>query len=70
MTPEGEDFVDKLRSMEEHANVVAAELAPGIAKTRLLQIVVPAQTLRVRLEFGRLSVVNSRPDAAADEAQA
>ena len=37
---------------------------------RLLQIVVLAQTLRVRLEFGRLSVVKSEPEAAADEAEA
>jgi hypothetical protein len=56
MTPEAADFVDKLRSIEQHANAVAAELAPGIAKTRVLHIVVLAQTLRGRLEFGGLAV--------------
>jgi len=61
MTPESEDFVDKLRSVEEHANSVAAELLPGLAKTRLLHIVILATTLRVRLEFGRVAVVRE-PD--------
>ena len=61
MTPESEDFVDKLRSMEQQANSVAAELLPGLAKTRLLHIVILATTLRVRLEFGRVAVVRE-PD--------
>jgi len=49
---------------------VSAELPPGLAKTRLLHIVVLAQTLRARLEFGRLKVVKSQPAAAAGEAAA
>ena len=70
MSPESADFADKLRQMEEQANAVSAELPPGLAKTRLLHIVVLAQTLRVRLEFGRLSVVKSQPGRAASEAPA
>jgi hypothetical protein len=57
VTPESADFVDMLRSMEEQANSVAAELLPGLAQTRALHIVVLAQTLRVRLQFGRVVVV-------------
>lgn len=47
----------KLRNMEEQANAVSAELEPGLARTPLLHIVVLAQTLRVRLQFGRVVVV-------------
>jgi hypothetical protein len=61
VTPESADFVDMLRSVEEQANAVAAELLPGLAKTRLLHIVILATTLRVRLEFGRVAVVRE-PD--------
>jgi hypothetical protein len=61
MTPESADFAEKLRQMEEQANSVAAELLPGLAKTRLLHIVILATTLRVRLEFGRVAVVRE-PD--------
>jgi hypothetical protein len=59
MTPEGADFFDKLLSMEELANAAAADLVPGIAKTRVQQIAVLAQTLRVRLQFGHLAVLKS-----------
>jgi hypothetical protein len=61
MSPESADFRDKLRSMEELANSAAADLAPGIAKTRVQQIAVLARTLRGRLEFGRLAI--SKPPA-------
>lgn len=60
MNEDATDFVDKLRSMEGHANAVAAELEPGLARTRLLHIVVLAQTLRVRLQFGRLLVMRGK----------
>jgi hypothetical protein len=70
VSPESADFADKLRQMEEQANAVSAELPPGLAKTRLLHIVVLAQTLRARLEFGRLKVVKSQPGAAAGETPA
>lgn len=56
MTPEAMDFVEKLRHIEQQANALTADLAPGIAKTRAQHIVVLAQTLRTRLEFGRLEV--------------
>ena len=57
MNPDSADFVEKLRNMEEQANAVSAEVEPGLARTRLLHIVVLAQTLRVRLQFGRVAVV-------------
>jgi hypothetical protein len=56
MTPESTDFIEKLRHMEEQANAVSAHLAPSVERTRLVQIVVLAQTLRSRLESGRLTV--------------
>lgn len=61
MSPESADFVDLLRKMEEQANAMAAELLPGLAQTRALHIVVLAQTLRMRLQFGRVIVVRA-PD--------
>lgn len=61
MTPESTEFVEKLRHMEEQANAVSALLAPGLERTRLVQIVVLAQTLRGRLESGRLTVEKSEP---------
>ena len=64
MTPEAADFVEKLRHIEQQANAVAADLPPGISKTRALHIVVLAQTLRARLEFGRLAV--HKPDAGGE----
>ena len=59
MSPESADFVDLLRKMEEQANAMAAELLPGLAQTRALHIVVLAQTLRMRLQFGRVVVVRA-----------
>jgi hypothetical protein len=58
MTDENADFIAKLRQIEENANATGVELSPGIAKTRLQQIVVLAKTLRGRLEFGRLTLVH------------
>lgn len=59
MSDENADFVAKLRQIEEQANATGVELGPGIAKTRLQQIVVLAKTLRGRLEFGRLTLVRT-----------
>ena len=59
MTPEAADFVDKLRSIEEQAHAMNAELAPGLGKTRVLHIIVLVQTLRARLEFGRMVVTKA-----------
>jgi hypothetical protein len=59
MSDENADFVVKLRQIEEQANATGVELGPGIAKTRLQQIVVLAKTLRGRLEFGRLTLVRT-----------
>jgi hypothetical protein len=59
MTEDHADFIAKLRQIEEHAHASGAELAPGIARTRLQQIVVLAKTLRGRLEFGRLALVQA-----------
>jgi len=42
-------------------SLTAAELLPGLAKTRLQHILILATTLRVRLEFGRVAVVRE-PD--------
>lgn len=68
MTDENADFIAKLRQIEEHANATGVELSPGIAKTRLQQIVVLAKILRGRLEFGRLSLVSAaaQPPAPGD----
>lgn len=63
MTDEIADFIAKLRQIEEQANATGVELAPGIAKTRLQQIVVLAKTLRGRLEFGGLTLVRAAAGA-------
>jgi hypothetical protein len=55
VSPEKRGLRRQAAADEEQANAVSAELPPGLAKTRLLHIVVLAQTLRVRLEFGRLA---------------
>jgi hypothetical protein len=59
MTRESADFIAKLRQIEEQANSVNAEIAPGLPRTRLQHIVVLAMTLRGRLEFGPAAVVTS-----------
>ncbi len=63
MSDEKADFVAKLRQIEEQANATGVELGPGIAKTRLQQIVVLAKTLRGRLEFGGLTLVRATAGA-------
>jgi hypothetical protein len=65
MTSDHADFVAKLRQIEEQANVLAAEVAAGLARTRVQHIVVLAKTLRGRLEFGGASVVRRVAEAPA-----
>jgi hypothetical protein len=60
-----EDFIAKLRQIEEQANAAIGELAPGVSRTRLQHIVVLAKTLRGRLEFGTLAIARVDPDAPA-----
>jgi hypothetical protein len=55
------DFVAKLRQIEEQANALLAELAPGLSHTRLQHIIVLAKTLRGRLEFGALAIARVEP---------
>jgi hypothetical protein len=64
------DFVAKLRQIEEQANAAIGELAPGVSRTRLQHIVVLAQTLRGRLEFGSLVIARAAPSGEAPEAPA
>jgi hypothetical protein len=61
MTSEHADFIAKLRQIEEQANALCAEIAPGLASTRAQHIVVLAKTLRGRLEFGGASIANRAP---------
>jgi hypothetical protein len=65
MTSDHADFIAKLRQIEEQANVLAAEVAAGLARTRVQHIVVLAKTLRGRLEFGGASVVRRGAEAPA-----
>jgi hypothetical protein len=59
MTKDSADFIAKLRQIEEQANSVNAEMAPGLPRTRLQHIVVLAMTLRGRLEFGPAAIVRA-----------
>lgn len=64
MTRDSTDFIAKLRQIEEQANSVNAEMAPGgLSRTRLQHIVVLAMTLRGRLEFGPAAVVQVKAAA-------
>jgi hypothetical protein len=63
MGGDSEDFIAKLRQIEEQANSANAEMAPGLSRTRLQHIVVLAMTLRGRLEFGPAMVVRVKPPA-------
>ena len=65
MTAEQGDFIAKLREIEEQANALGAELAPGLASARLRHIVVLAKTLRGRLEFGGAAIVRGAGAAAS-----
>jgi hypothetical protein len=65
MTADHADFIAKLRQIEEQANTLGAEVAVGLAKTRLQHIVVLAKTLRGRLEFGGASIVRRVTDTPA-----
>lgn len=65
MNDESNDFIAKLRQIEEQANALSAELPPGLAKTRLQQILVLAKTLRGRLEFGSVTLAGAASAAAA-----
>ena len=65
------DFIAKLHQIEEQANAMIAELAPGVSRTRAQHIVVLAKTLRGRLEFGSVAVVGAQaPPAPGDPATA
>jgi len=56
-----DDFIAKLRQIEEQANATMGELAPSVSRTRLQHIVVLAKTLRGRLEFGALAIARVEP---------
>ena len=58
MTADHADFIGKLRQIEEQANALGAETAPGLARTRVQHILVLAKVLRGRLEFGGASIVS------------
>jgi hypothetical protein len=58
MTTDHADFIAKLRQIEEQANALGAEIAPGLARTRVQHILVLAKMLRGRLEFGGASIVS------------
>ena len=64
------DFMAKLRQIEELANAVVAELSPGVSHTRVQHIVVLAKTLRGRLEFGSVALVNGQSKGPAADEQA
>jgi hypothetical protein len=64
------DFIAKLRQIEELANAVVAELAPGVSHTRVQHIVVLVKTLRGRLEFGSVALISAQPDGRAPDEQA
>ena len=55
MADEREDFMAKLRQIEEQAYMLAADHAAGLAKARLQHIAVLAKSLRGRLELGALA---------------
>ncbi len=59
------DFIAKLQQIEEQANALIAELAPGVSRTRAQHIVVLAKTLRGRLEFGSVAVVGAQAQGPA-----
>ena len=54
------DFIAKLRQIEEQANAVIAELSPCVSRTRVQHIVLLAQTLRGRLEFGSVALISAQ----------
>ena len=64
------DFIAKLRQIEELANAVVAELAPGVSHTRVQHIVVLVKTLRGRLEFGSVALISAQPNGRAPGEQA
>jgi hypothetical protein len=70
MTAEHANFIAKLREIEEHANALRAELAPGLASARVRHIVGLAKTLRGRLEFGGASIMGRAPAPAPREPSA
>ena len=53
------DFVNKLRQIEEQANMASAELPASLARTCILHIIVLAKMLRGRLEFGAVSIASA-----------
>jgi hypothetical protein len=63
MTVEHSEFIAKLRQIEELASVAHAEIPQNrlMWRTRIQHIVVLAKTLRGRLEFGSISIVQAEP---------
>lgn len=58
------DFVNKLRQIEEQANVANAELPASLARTCIQHIIVLAKILRGRLEFGTVTITGAGLSAA------
>jgi hypothetical protein len=60
MTDEHDDFADKLRQIEEQANLALPDLPAGLTRDRIQHIAIVARMLRYRLDVAAIVVLPSR----------
>jgi hypothetical protein len=63
MTEERDDFAEKLRQIEEQANMALADLPAGLTRDRIQHIAIVARMLRYRLDVAAIVVLSS-PDSS------
>jgi hypothetical protein len=67
MTEDSADFVDKLRQIEEQANLINAERPHNPLRSRLQHMAILAKALRGRLELGVVTVVRCARPPSQDQ---
>ena len=67
MSEQHEDFIAKLRQIEESASIALSEAQVGFVKGHLRNIGLIARTLRSRLELGMAQVVAVPPARPAND---
>jgi hypothetical protein len=60
MNEEHDDFADKLRQIEEQANLALADLPGGLTRDRVQHIAIVARMLRYRLDVTAIVVLPNR----------
>lgn len=66
MSEDSADFIDKLRQIEEQANLINAELPHNPLRARLQHMAILAKALRGRVELGVVTIVRGAGPTPAD----